>query len=124
MLEGKYWLTKLRPEIICHSALRDWLVWKHCDRYTEGILDVSISRGKITLWFELKILPRPTTSVQANTLKKLGEGAYLIKVAKDLKCAAIEGVTTYDFCRYPRHGGVGLTSQWIANEIAKRCINA
>ena len=124
MLEGKYWLTKLRPEIICHSALRDWLVWKHCDRYTEGILDVSFSRGKITLWFELKILPRLTTSVQANNLKKLDEGAYLIEVAKDLKGAAILGVTTYDFCRHSRHGGVGLTSRWIANEIAKRCINA
>ena len=123
MLEGQYWLEYLRPALLRHSSLHDWLIWKHSDRFNAGILDVSISLEKISMWFELKILPNEPDSLQVNYLKKLGEGAYLISVAKDLHGAVIQGISFANRCRFPNHGGKKLTAEWIANEIAMRCVN-
>lgn len=84
MLEGRYWSSMLRPTLIKERALRDWIIWKHCDRFTSGILDFSLSLGKHTEWNELKIEPREEESLQRYYRERIGSGAHLIVVRKDL----------------------------------------
>lgn len=84
MKEGRYWSEKLRPALLRERSLKDWVLWKHCDRFSAGILDFSLSLGKHTEWYELKIEPRQETALQKFYRKRIGDGAHLITVRKDL----------------------------------------
>src|SRR6266568_7287577 len=90
MTEGHYWSSKLRPALLRERALKDWTLWKHCDRFTAGILDFSLSLGKHTEWYELKIEPRKEEPLQKYNRKRIGVGAHLIIVQKDLKGYAFD----------------------------------
>jgi len=88
--EGRYWSEKLRPALFKERALKDWTLWKHCDRFSSGILDFSLSLGKHTEWYELKIEPRRETALQRYYRKRLKDGAHLIIVQEDLKGYAFD----------------------------------
>jgi len=83
MLEGAYWGKKLRPLLTKHQALRDAIIIKHANHYSGGLPDFSITLGRCTHWFELKMYPNTPSKLQALMLEQLGDGGHLITVRKD-----------------------------------------
>jgi hypothetical protein len=84
MLESTYWRTKLRPLLVRHIALQhEALVVKHCSPYQSGLPAFSVTLGRHTEWFELKIAPNMPTKLQLWTLSRLGDAGHLITVYKD-----------------------------------------
>jgi hypothetical protein len=74
MLESKFTsrlLTTLRAKI------PEAVVLKHSDRFTGGIPDFSITIDGATTWFEVKIAPNTTTTIQWETLRRL-KRAYVV----------------------------------------------
>jgi hypothetical protein len=84
MLEGAYWRKKLRPLLVNHVALKhEALVVKHASPYASGLPDFSVSIGKHTEFFELKMHPNVPSKLQLWTLSRLGDAGHLITVFKN-----------------------------------------
>jgi len=85
MLEGEF-TRRLKPEI--EKRMKQAVVWKHSDRFTRGIPDLSVTWGSSTLWIEVKMEPEMPTKIQEYFLRKLGFGAALICASRDGRSAA------------------------------------
>jgi hypothetical protein len=121
MKEGTYWREKLRPALLREPALKNWILWKHCDMYTRAIPDFSLSFEKTTIWFELKIWPNGPTKMQAYYIKRLRRGGTLITVDKDLKRAWMQTGAYCDVaCDLKTSAAV---VEWLVSEIVRRCVN-
>lgn len=111
MTEGEYWSKHLRPALLKESQLEPWVLWKHCDRFTDGILDFSLSLGKHTEWYELKIYPREETAKQKYYRLKIGDGAHLIVINANLCSYSFDGVS--EFFDYPRRTVRSLSARIV-----------
>ena len=110
MKEGDF-TRRLLAVLRKHPALKEAVVWKHNDASTGGIPDFSVSIGKHTEWFEVKIAPNEPTELQAYYLGRLRDGGHLITVFKDRIC--LDAI-------YHE----GKTVQWLVEEIVIRCVNS
>lgn len=69
------------------------VILKHCDRYTSGVPDVSVTLNDHTLWLEIKVAPYKLTRLQTIMLKRMG-GHCVTLVGRDQ--VEIDG-RVYDF---------------------------
>jgi hypothetical protein len=106
--------AKLLRALRSHTALREAWIVKHNDRTTSGIPDFSISVGRITLWFEVKIWGNELTKLQQWTIKQLGKGGVQIHARKDGKVANI----------IPIYPAALLEFSELVEEIVRRCVNS
>jgi len=83
--------------------------------WTRGIPDFSVSLGRTTLWFEVKVWMNKPTKIQAYFLKRLGAGGFLIVADAFGRTAYIES-------------GLGFVNfrpvKVLVEEIIFRCLNA
>jgi hypothetical protein len=89
MLEGEFWSKRLGPALRKHPALSDAVIIKHSNYLMGGVPDFSVSIGKHTEWFEVKIHPNVPTKLQAYYLERLGDGGHFITVEKNLYWARL-----------------------------------
>jgi hypothetical protein len=76
---------KLLRALRSHPALREAVIFKFNatgGSLQRGIPDFSITMGTYTCWAEVKVGENNPTKIQAYFLKKLGEGAILIRSTK------------------------------------------
>ena len=111
MLEGEF-SRKLLKALREHPALAEAVVWKHADRFNAGFPDVTITIGKHTEFFELKIHPNRPTKLQEYYLRRLGAGGHLVTVEKDLVWVMLDEDSV-----------AGDTFDWLVSEIVKLCMN-
>lgn len=105
MLEGTF-NEKLRKALAEHPALRDWVVIKHCDMFHKGIPDFSISRGRTTVWVEVKMEGKRPEKIQQHYLDKF-EGFWI--------AAELDG-------KRVSFGGALVSFDEAVTEIAWRCV--
>lgn len=55
---GKVTESDYTSKVVTYLKNKGTMTFKHCDRFTAGIPDVSSSRGGNTTWLEMKILKR------------------------------------------------------------------
>jgi Holliday junction resolvase len=84
MLEGEF-TRKLKSAL--ERRAQSWVVVKHCDRFSRGIPDLSVSQGSMTLWIEVKMDPEMPTKIQGYYLRKLHHGGALVCASHDGKMA-------------------------------------
>jgi len=110
-----FFTRKLLKALRSHPALLDAVIWKHNDASTGGIPDFSVSWGRVTLWFEVKLGRNIPTKLQRWALGKLRDGGILISVSRDGRDILIgpQG-------ELPRL----LSFDELVEEIVRRCVNA
>ena len=70
--------TKLLSALRRHPVLASSVIWKLNDRTTAGIPDfLVVFNGRTTFW-EVKVLPRQLTKLQAYFINRLNAGAWRI----------------------------------------------
>jgi len=111
VLEGEF-SRKLLAALRKHPALAKAVIIRHVNQFQAGVPDFSISIGKHTEFFELKIHPNRPTKLQAYYLKRLGEGGHLVTVEKDLVWVMLDEDSV-----------AGDTFDWLVSEIVKLCVN-
>ncbi len=114
MLEGEF-TRRLVRALRAHPALAEAVVWRHIDRFTAGEPDISVSIGKHTEHFELKVHPNKPTKLQSYYLKRLGAGGHLVTVAKDLHWARLDDADSH--CQKQR------AFNWLISNIVRICVN-
>jgi hypothetical protein len=90
MKEGDFWIKKLRPALLEIFGKRAVII-KHNQYYGAGIPDFTVTIGKHTEWFEVKVFPNEPTKLQAHMLEALGAAGHLITVTKDLREVCLDG---------------------------------
>jgi len=88
ILEGSF-TRHLKRKLEAHPLLKSAVVWKHADRFSAGIPDLSVSIGARTIWFEIKVKPRELTKLQRYYLARLNSGASLIIAEHNGKSASL-----------------------------------
>jgi len=117
MLEGEF-SRKLLAALRKHPALAEAVIIRHVNQFQAGVPDFSISIGKHTEFFELKIHPNRPTKLQTYYLKRLGAGGHLVTVDKKLIWAALDG-NSYGIAV----GQDDSAFDWLVSEIVKLCVN-
>lgn len=74
------WTAKLLKALRAHPAMKNCWIQKFNDRTSSGIPDFVVARGRVSIYYEVKLWPSKPTKLQAWTLKKLGDGGALITV--------------------------------------------
>lgn len=76
MTESQFTQRLLRE---LRRRMPDAVIFKHNDRTTGGIPDFSITVGGKTTWWEVKVYPNKLSTLQMETLRRLGSAcAYLV----------------------------------------------
>jgi|SRR5208282_1013397 len=114
MLEGEF-SRKLLAALRKHPALAKAVIWKHNDASTKGIPDFSISIGRITFWFEVKMEGNSCTKLQGYNLQRLRDGGCLI-------VASANGHSSH---LYMPHliSTFGFDLKELVEVIVRRCVN-
>lgn len=112
MTEGEF-SRKLLKALRTHPALQEAYIVKHANWVAGGVPDFSVSIGKHTEWFELKIHPNKPTRLQAYYLKRLGAGGHLVTIASEwIELESDRYLVAF-----------GDSFQWLVSEIVKLCVN-
>ncbi len=74
------------------EALRDAWIVKHNDATTGGVPDFSVTVGRHTEWFEVKLHPNRPTKLQAWTLEKIGAGGHVVTLGKYGNWTGLDGM--------------------------------
>lgn len=107
MTESQF-TQKLLRALKQHPALREAWIQKHNDRTSAGIPDFSVTRNRVTVWYEVKMWPNRPTKLQAWTLRRLKDGGALI-IVKGRDCV-ITPITQIGY----------LTFEQLVEEIVQR----
>lgn len=103
---------KLLRALKQHPRLQDAWIQKHSDRVNAGIPDFSITRGRTTIWAEVKMWPNKPTKLQAWTLRCIGEGGSALITVKG-NGHLVTPITMVGF----------LTFAELVEELAARCVH-
>ena len=71
------------------------VVFKHNDFYTAGVPDLTITLGRATTWFEIKVAPNTATKLQMYYLSKL-KRSYLVVKHKEFYTLSFEKYYSLD----------------------------
>lgn len=89
MTESQF-TAKLLKRLREHELLSRAVIWKHCNQFTRGVPDFSITVSTRTHWYEVKKFGNAPTEIQNYYLNRIGPlAAFVITIHSDGKRALI-----------------------------------